>query len=133
MNGPCERCEHCPVAPGVPCARFCADAATGDPAVLRHIIGRSAFLSGDAPAPQHAARLEQSPRPAPAQVAANIARMKACPHWEASSACGCGNNICRIGKGRAGVVSHADCFTCLDSADAVANPGDQFKKSESDP
>lgn len=46
---------------------------------------------------------------------ANIARVKACPHWEKTSECGCGMNRCRAGKGRAGdnAVSHRDCFECL--------------------
>ncbi len=42
-----------------------------------------------------------------------IARMRACPHFEASSECGCGVNRCRLGKGKDGLVSHADCRACL--------------------
>jgi hypothetical protein len=48
-----------------------------------------------------------------------IRSMKACPSWEKSSDCGCGNNRCREGKGREGVVSHQDCFECLRSEEEV--------------
>ncbi|WP_254053225.1 hypothetical protein [Singulisphaera sp. GP187] len=53
------------------------------------------------------------PRPTVAESTALIARMKACPHWQASSECGCGVNRCLAGKGREGKVSHQDCFECL--------------------
>lgn len=58
-----------------------------------------------------------------------IARMKECPSWEKSSDCGCGNNRCRLGKGRDGIVSHQDCFECLREADSLTeaprqSPGD---------
>jgi hypothetical protein len=59
--------------------------------------------------------------PRPTEVAALIARMKACPHWRATSACGCGLNLCAAGKGKGGVVSHADCFACLAATPSAAS------------
>jgi hypothetical protein len=59
---------------------------------------------------------EQAPRLSVANAVGLIARMKACESWEASSECGCGNNRCRLGKGRDGIVSHQDCFACLATA-----------------
>jgi hypothetical protein len=61
----------------------------------------------DAPNPQ------PETGPDVATILRRVAAMKACPHWEASSSCGCGLNRCALGKGQAGVVSHADCFACL--------------------
>lgn len=51
--------------------------------------------------------------PTAAESLGLVARMRACPHWRARSDCGCGVNGCAIGKGRDGLVSHADCFACL--------------------
>lgn len=49
------------------------------------------------------------------ETIALIARMKSCEHWEATSDCGCSANICKAGKGKEGIVNHADCFACLTS------------------
>ena len=43
-----------------------------------------------------------------------IKRMKACEHRLPKTDCGCGVAGCALGKGRAGMVSHADCFQCLE-------------------
>lgn len=58
--------------------------------------------------------------PGVARQLVNIARVKACPSWEATSACGCGMNRCRAGKGRPedNAVSYNDCFICLGLLDS---------------
>lgn len=64
--------------------------------------------------PAVAQRVVQTPSRPSAQTTINlIAEMKGCPHWVARSDCGCGVNVCRAGKGKAGLVSHADCQVCL--------------------
>lgn len=88
------------------------------PAYVDWVISQaSAPQGGPAPA-------QPAPPPAPAQTITNIARMKACPSWEASTSCGCGVNICKSNRGRGpdpSRVSHLDCFACMESPDSPAN------------
>ena len=100
---PCDKC---------PCADiclqwdlFCGWAASddADPSQLKHICGRSAL--GAAPA-----------RPAGSMPAAeSIAltrRMNACPYRSRDAGCGCSGGRCSLRGGA--VVSHLECFPCLE-------------------
>lgn len=106
-----SKCESCPVDPGKPChaitypdsfGHWCELACGGKPIDLMMIRGRSAINA----APR------QPTMPAVLSISL-VFQMKACPHWVARTNCGCGVNECRAGKGNAGLVSHNDCFVCL--------------------
>jgi hypothetical protein len=73
---------------------------------------------------------EPSTSPALPSVAESLSvlqQMKACPHRTAETTCGCGGvATCTLGKGKGGLVSHADCFACLQAptgADRRASSG----------
>lgn len=78
-------------------------------------MARAEPLSGAPEVVGHGATIV-GPQPAKVPIPAVLEfhrRMRACPHWERSSGCGCGLNRCKVGKGKEGVVSHDDCRSCL--------------------
>lgn len=104
---------------------------SGDPVKRNHVLARSKtpYVPPDpelskpgapppppsGPASPRVVMVDLSnPRNVALQLA-NIAQVKRCPSWEATSSCGCGMNRCRLGKGRAqdNAVSYQDCFECL--------------------
>lgn len=114
---PCSPTCACLDEPGLEClsvtdpARFgyfAAWCAGDDPIRRLHVRNRSRIAAGMSMAP-----VTVAPVPIPVTLAL-LARMKSCPHWQAASDCGCGHNRCAAGKGNQGVVSHRDCFHCLD-------------------
>jgi hypothetical protein len=122
MNmAPCRECP-CP-AQGVVClatvepSRFawlCRLARSGDAIERSHVLGRSRLPADLVPDPEPS---PQEDRPPAGEIIRNIAKMKQCPHWEASSSCGCGVNICKAGRGKnPGQVSHLECFECLEES-----------------
>ncbi|AGA26032.1 hypothetical protein [Singulisphaera acidiphila] len=124
-----DHCEACPVAEGLPCYRdpgTCQRVAQPGQEAFRETIARhgkilaaQAVLATQSMGGVQPVTLERVSSPTRPTVAAStvlIARIKACPHWQASSECGCGVNRCAAGKGRDGKVSHQDCFECLQEA-----------------
>jgi hypothetical protein len=102
------RCERCPVPAGLSCYesdRYCRRAGEpGNDAFRAMLVRHARIRAGQA-----------EPRPVSKTVAL-LDRMRACPNFVRRSDCGCGVNECRAGKGCTGLVSHADCFACLEDA-----------------
>lgn len=58
-----------------------------------------------------------TPLPSVAESLEDLAKIKACPNWSKPE-CGCqGGGKCALGKGKAGVVTFADCRECLAKGD----------------
>lgn len=102
------RCKDCPAAIGDPCTPSQGKCRrVGEP-------GQDAFRSTIARQARIRARQATRPSVIPCGESLGlIVRMKSCPNWVARSDCGCGVNECRAGKGKAGLVNHADCRACL--------------------
>jgi hypothetical protein len=117
-----DRCASCPVEPGKTCVaadhpdrfgHWCELARAGKPLDLKMIVGRSELPVVTAPG---------RPRLPAVESIRLTALMKACPHWVKRTDCGCGVNQCRLGKGKDGLVRHADCFACLQRPDVGSGP-----------
>lgn len=112
------RCENCPVPAGLACYEnpgMCRRAAKPEEVEFRATLVRHA----ETRAKQNAG----AATPACGETLAMLARMKKCPNWVARSDCGCGVNECRVGKGKAGLVSRQDCFACLAISPLAAPAG----------
>ncbi len=61
-----------------------------------------------------------TPPPSLASDLAELARVRACPHLERRTDCGCGVNRCRAGRGPRGdgLVTLDDCRACVRNATA---------------
>lgn len=120
-----KRCINCPIAEGgKPClatldcdrfGHFCDWASENDPLKRAAIAGR-AEIGIVGPSPKRVLP--------PAVTLDLIARMKKCEFWEKVNDCGCGANKCLAGKGRQGVVSHQNCFDCLQDSAGVDRLGE---------
>lgn len=108
------KCEGCPLANE---ERPCVAQLTRHPRYCRPEY-RAVVLAYENPFQSVISETERN-RESLRQSLSLIARVKACPSWEASSSCGCGNNRCRLGRGRDGIVSHQECFACLREQDAL--------------
>lgn len=80
------------------------------------------------PVRNSAARAPRKVDPQVRDALARVTQIKACPHWQASTTCGCGINLCALGKGNDGKVSHKDCLECLQKQDEQANPQNQLRE-----
>jgi len=105
------KCLNCPCADiclGWPA--FCMWAAEDPPddIKLRHICVRSATA---APIVSSLASAHDSGRPAVSEAIALVKAMKACPFRSTDPGCGCAGGRCALRRGS--VVSHPDCFDCL--------------------
>lgn len=103
-------CDHCPcqaICLGWPV--FCSWAAEvpADPVKLAHIRHRSA-LGAQSTAPVAA----PSPRPDVRESLGLVERMNACLFRSRDSSCGCSGGRCALRSGA--LVSHVDCFACLE-------------------
>jgi hypothetical protein len=108
------RCPRCPLAPGSPCAgvdvpRLCQlvdpEHPDHDPSYLSALPVRVDSPPGD----------DAPPRRPLAETLRLLREMKACPHRDERTDCGCaGSASCSRGRGREGVVRIAECFECLD-------------------
>lgn len=56
----------------------------------------------------------EPPRPSVREALDGLAEMRACPHRDERTDCGCGG-LAKCGKGRGvnGLVNHGDCLACL--------------------
>src|SRR5262245_10826916 len=108
-----NRCAHCPAPEGRPCLAQVAR----HPRWCQLIDPASSIYD-----PRYRATLEAypdvpEPEPAPMPVAESLdllEEMKLCPNRTPETECGCGGLArCALGKGRDGLVNHADCFACL--------------------
>ena len=110
-----DKCPSCPVAdrPGA-ClaqatghARLCGLVAAGRDDSRTLVLAHSG-AAPPAPSP--------TPNPALEAMRARLTQVQACPHWRrgtADDACGCGEAVCGLGKGRRGHVKRDHCFECL--------------------
>lgn len=126
MTGPCRLC---PFSGGdVLCAairtghaRFCEaidpEGANPNPALMEGLIRLSLELAGK----EYVAPPMAHPAAATVPVAESLRLLKiarACEHRDTAIPCGCsGLAICRLGKGRDGVVSLAQCVQCVAGRD----------------
>lgn len=83
-----------------------AAAQPQDPVCIQHIINRSAIGIAPIPAPNRSTE-----PPTPAQALSLVFAMKACAFRSSRPDCGCAGGRCALRRG--GLVSHRDCFDCL--------------------
>lgn len=115
MPFPDDPCRACPrdAARG-PCLamttrnpRYCMHAANGH-------AGYVALLRGDGPPAPPAPPAPQRTTIPVAESVRLLKLARACEHRDPSIPCGCsGLAICRLGKGKGGVVSLRDCCDCV--------------------
>jgi hypothetical protein len=127
-----SKCPQCPVKDGPEClgsempneyGYFCQWAGDGCDIKRRTIVNRTRIGGSGGRG------CDETPIAVTPAVSANLAllaRMRSCPHWVKRADCGCGTNECKAGKGKAGLVSHADCLECLS---ATAPPVDPVEPS----
>lgn len=123
-----DRCASCPrVGAGLPscigliCPAYCTTMREGLALYTEQILAWQ-------PPPEEGVTHSAAPiwvvtRPSVAQSLSTLDRMKACPHRTNDTGCGCGGlACCALGKGRDGLVNHADCFACLQELGAGNGP-----------
>lgn len=136
------RCPQCPMTaaglPGpclgerMPAVTYCELARSDIPSVIRTILawqpseraeieysdGMDAWTLPERASP--AADLA-SLRPSVAASLSVLERMRECDSRTEETSCGCGGLArCARGKGRDGLVSHTDCFSCLQTTTGAA-------------
>jgi hypothetical protein len=117
-----DRCEGCPrIEAGLPeclgqhCPDYCTMAREGHADFITLLLAWQPMEVVEA-RPETAA----ATRPSVAESLSVLERMKACPHRTDETGCGCGGMArCALGKGRDGLVNHADCFACLQAPSLV--------------
>lgn len=110
------KCPHCPLAAeDRPCLaqvarhpRYCQFMDPESPIHDERYRAMLAAYPGPPPI------MDEPARPPVTESLILLERMKGCEHRTTETECGCGGLArCALGKGREGLVNHADCFACL--------------------
>jgi hypothetical protein len=116
LSEPCTGCPRreagLPSCIGLYCPAYCAAIGEGHALFIPNVLAwqppavEGITYTAEAPAVAH--------RPTVAASLDTLAEMKRCPERTPEAGCGCGGLArCALGKGREGLVNHADCFACL--------------------